>query len=147
MAARFVLVEFNNFITTANLEFEIPTGDNDFSSDELVIEPGLLTWIDLGNGFTLNTAIGGEIGTRSEEFGVFLDAALIKDLGGPIALTFESRNEISLSGDERGEIESEATLGAIYRFSNSTSIRAGWSFPITNSDFNSGAILSYNYSF
>lgn len=147
VAARFVLVEFNNFISTANLEFEIPTGDSDFSSNELVLSPGLLTWFDLGNGFTLNTAIGLEIGTQSEEFEFSFEGALIKDFGGPVALTLESRNTVGLRDEERGEVTSEATLGGIYRFSNSTAIRLGWSFPISSDEFNGGAIASFNYSF
>lgn len=147
VAARFVLVETKNFITTANLELELPTGENDFSSNELVVEPGLLTWIDLGNGFTLNTAIGLEIGTESDELEFNFDAALVKDFGGPIALSLEFRNEVGLRDEERGDITSEATLGGIYRLNDSTSLRGGWSFPVSSSEFNGGAIASFNYSF
>ena len=147
VAARFVLVEFNDFITTANLGFQIPTGDNDFSANELVIEPSLLSWFDLGNGFTLNTSLGLEIGSETGDFSFSFDGALIKDFGGALALSLESRNEVGLRHENSGEVESEATLGAIYRFSNSSSFRAGWSFPVSSSDFNSGAITSFNISF
>ena len=147
VATRFVLLEFDKFITTANLEFGIPTGEDDFSSDEFVIEPGLLNWFDLGNGFTLNTSIGLEIGTRSGDLGFGFEAALIKDLAGPLALSLESRNEVGLRGDESGELFSEATIGAIYRFNGSTSFRAGWNFPVSGDGFRGGALASFNYSF
>ena len=147
VAARIVLVEYQNFIATANLGFGIPIGDDDFTEDQFTLEPGLLFWFNLGNGFSLNTAIGAEYGTESEETELSFDAALVKQVYGPLALTFESRNTVGVNGDERGDITSEATLGAVYQFSDYTAIRAGWSFPIDNSEFNGGAILSLNYAF
>lgn len=147
VATRFVLAEFENVITTANIEFQIPTGEEAFSSDELILEPTLLTWFDLGHGFTLNTAIGLEIGTRSNDLEFLFETALLKQLGNGLALTVETRSEVGLRDEERGDISSEGTLGAIYRFNKSTSIRGGWNFPITNSDFNGGAIASFNISF
>ena len=147
IATRFVLAEFKHIISTANIEFGIPTGDDDFSADELVLEPSLLTWFDLGNDLTLNTALGLEIGTESNELSFIFDAAIVKGFSGPLALTLEFRNEVGLRDEEEGEITSEATLGAIYRFNKHTSVRAGWSFPISNDEFNGGAIASYNISF
>lgn len=147
IASRFVLVENKNFIATASVEFGIPIGDDDFTADEFVVEPSLLTWFDLGNGFTLNTAVGAEFETESNETELFIDAALVKDLGGAFAVSFESRNTIELRGEERGDITSEATLGLIYQLNGSTSLRGGWSFPIDNDGFNSGGVLSVNYSF
>lgn len=148
IAGRFVLVEFENFITTANLGLGLPTGDSDFSADELVIEPGLLSWFDLGEGVTLNTSLGLEIGAETGDASFAFDAALIKDLNGTFAVSLESRNEVGLRRDERGDLESEATLGLIYRFSNAKSVRAGWSFPVSsNNELNSGVVTSFNYSF
>ncbi len=148
IAGRFVLIEFDKFITTANLGFQLPTGDDDFTADELVIEPSLLSWFDLGNGLTLNTSLGLEIGAETGDSSFAFDAALIKDLNGTFAFSIESRNEVGLRRDERGDLESEATLGLIYRFSNSKSIRAGWNFPVSsNNELNSGAVTSFNYSF
>lgn len=144
---RFVLIEFENVVSTASLKFGLPTGDNDFSANELVIEPGLVTWINLGNGFSLNTFVGLEIGTESGEQEFAFDGALVRSFGGALALTLESRNEFALSGEERGDITSEATLGAIYRLNKHTSLRSGWSFPVSNSDLNAGAIVGLEFSF
>jgi len=87
IAARFVLAEYKNFIATANLEFSLPTGDDDFSENQITIEPGLLFWFNLGNGFTLNTAVGIEHETESEENEFFFNAALVKHVYGPLSLS------------------------------------------------------------
>ena len=147
LAGRFVLAEYENFVLTAGLGFGIPIGEDDFSADQLTLEPSLLAWFYLGNGFSLNTALGAEFETRSNESEIFLDAALIKHLGGPLSVSVESRNAVTLRGDERGDITSEATLGVIYQFNSVVAVRGGWSFPIQNDEFNSGAVFSLNYTF
>lgn len=146
-ALRSLLIEFDSFLATASLGFEIPTGSNAFTSDELVIEPSLLNWFDLGHGFSLNTSVGFGIGTESQESDFFFDAALIKDVPGPFAISLELRNEVGLRDEERGEVSSEGTLGAIFRLNGSTAVRGGWNFPISNDEFRGGAIASFNFSF
>ena len=147
IAGRFVLAEYKNFILTAGLGLGIPTGEGEFSEDQLTVEPSLLAWTNLGNGFSLNTVIGAEFKTRSNESEIFLNAAIVKDLGGAFAATLESRNAVALRGDERGDIESEATVGLVYQATSNVAIRGGWSFPVENDEFSNGAVLSLNYSF
>ena len=91
--------------------------------------------------------IGAEFKTRSNESEIFLNAAIVKDLGGAFAATLESRNAVALRGDERGDIESEATVGLVYQATSNVAIRGGWSFPVENDEFSNGAVLSLNYSF
>jgi len=147
IAGRVVLAEYERSITTFSLGFGIPTGENDFSSDELILEPSLLSWFDFGYGITFNTKIGLEIGTRSDSLEFIYEGAVIKDFGGPLALSLESQSIVNLRDDEEEDFISNLTIGGIFRLNNSNSIRAAYTFPLSDDDFNSGAILSYNYSF
>ena len=149
IAARAVLAEYEKAIVTFNVGFGIPTGNNDFSSDELEISPSFLTWYDFGYGITFHSLIGLEIGTRSNSLEFVYESATIKDFGGGFALSLESQTIVDLRDDDEDEddVESNLSVGGIYRFNNSNSIRAAYTFPLTDDEFDGGAVLSYNYSF
>jgi hypothetical protein len=68
LVPRILLLDYDRFLLSANIEFEFPTGDEDkgLGAGEGIIAPALSTWIDLGNDFTLQGSFGIEHGLSSD---------------------------------------------------------------------------------
>ena len=83
LGLRFVLVDTERMLISANVAAALPTGDEDrgLGSDEVILEPSLGLWLDLGGGFTASAQLGTEHATETG------DDALVYGLG--IAYSFQ----------------------------------------------------------
>jgi len=69
-----------NILLTAQVETVIPTGSSTFGGDT-AIAPGIATWLDLGNWFSLNSQICVEHGFDTDETELVYGFALVKSFG------------------------------------------------------------------
>jgi len=86
VAGRAVLVDADTFFLSANLEVEIPTGDErrGLGRGETAISPTVTTWLDLGNWTALHGQFGPEIGLQSGDTELLYGLALTHSFQGPI---------------------------------------------------------------
>lgn len=133
---RFVLLEYDRFILSANIEFTAPTGDSDrgLGGGEAAINPSLSAWLDLGGDFTLHANAGVEHGLRTDADALLWGGAITYSIytrgkpeivradgalrshypPGLLHLIAEIRGEHPLDGDEEGSGTAEWLLGASY---------------------------------
>ena len=157
LAGRFLLVETERFLLSLQVEAAFPTGRREIglSAEEVVLEPSLLAWVDLGAGFTLNLQAGYERGVESEETEVFYRAGLAWSVAlrraetsdqkahaghshaahppraGLLSFTAEYTGRTPLENEEEDEAATgEMLLGAIYSISENFDVRAGYLFPL-----------------
>ena len=170
IAPRFLLVEFDRFLLSANAEFSFPTGDEDrgLGSGEAAINFSLSTWTDLGANFTLQTNAGIEHGLRTDSdaltwggavtysFYIGSQPELLRAGGavrshfpaGLVNLIAEIRGEHPLDGDEKGSGTAEVIFGAAYSITPHVEIRGGLTFPAWNPrEFDNGLIVGLIYHF
>jgi hypothetical protein len=78
VAGRFLLVETNHFLLSAQVEAGFPTGRRaaGLSAEEVVLQPSFLAWINLRRGFSLNLQTGFERGMETDATEAFYSAAL-----------------------------------------------------------------------
>jgi hypothetical protein len=170
IAPRFLLVEYDRFLLSANLEFEFPTGDEDrgLGAGETIFGPSLSTWVDLGGDFSFQGNIGLEQGLESDMTAMTWGAALTYSLylgGKPaivdpdgavrshfpvglLSLIAELRGEHPLDGEDEGSGTATAVLGASYTFAPALEIRAGFMFPAWEPrEFDHGVIVGLIWHF
>ncbi len=154
VAGRALLLEHENFLLSFNLEFGLPTGEGEVSDNEYSVEPSLLAWINLGNNWSLQTALGYEYAFQSDESELFFDAALIYNIGtaftpqDSLSATFEISNEIGLSNDESGDTTTSGVAGLIYNWNENFTFRGGYTFPLSNRrEFSKGFTLGIIHEF
>lgn len=170
IAPRFLLVEYDRFLLSANVEFTFPTGDdhNGLGSGEAAINYSLSTWTDLGANFTLQTNTGIEHGLRTSSdaltwggavtysFYIGQQPELLRSGGtvrshfpaGLVNLIAEIRGEHPLDGDEKGSGTAEVIIGASYSITPHLEIRGGLTVPAWNPrGFDNGVIVGLIYHF
>jgi hypothetical protein len=168
-APRFLLLDYDRFLLSANIGFEFPTGDEDrgLGAGETVFAPSLSTWLDLGNNLGAQANIGIEHGVSSGSdafvwgaalsYTMYLrDAEIISADGavrahfpvGTLSLIGEMRGEHPLDGDDEGQGTAMAVIGGSYTFAPLLEFRAGVTFPMWNPrEFDVGAIFGIIYHF
>ncbi len=145
---RALLVERERFLLTAQVETVIPTGSNTFGGDT-AIAPGIATWLDLGNWFTLNSQISVEHGFDTDETELIYGFALVKSFGenhagrhhdhghkhvshaGLVHLHLEVTGSTPLNGPDEGDFNAEGLVGISYGLIPDVDIRLGYLFPLT----------------
>lgn len=160
MGARFLLLEFDRFVLALNAEAGFPTGRRSvgLSAEEVVIEPSLLAWFDLGADFTLNVQAGYERGVESDETQVLYRAAVAWSIhtrgsgmaaehhggetlarhghelhgsrAGLLSIRAEFSARTSLDGEAEGVTTGEALVGVTYSPHDRFDLRAGYQFPV-----------------
>jgi len=168
-APRFLLVETNRFLLSANLEVETPTGSESrgLGRGETALSPTLSLWYDLGRSVAVNTQFGTEHGLESgdDEFLYntaltfpLLDSELVGDAAhdthgqhfaaGMMNLLAEVNGRTSLSGEEHGRTTAEFLFGATYFVTSHVAIRAGLQFPLFKpKEFDNAYLLGLVYHF
>ncbi|MHC5027590.1 MAG: transporter [Planctomycetota bacterium] len=151
LAPRFLLLEYDRFLLSTNLEFEFPTGDDErgLGEGEAVFAPSLATWSDLGSGFTLQASLGVEHGLSSDFDTLTWGGAIIysintsgeaigRDAAGHVPVHFpagllnligEIGGEHPLDGEEEGRGTGELRFGASYSITPHLEARASVSIP------------------
>ena len=170
IAPRFLLVEHDRFLLSANVEFSFPTGDEDkgLGSGEAAINYSLSTWTDLSANFTLqtNTGIGHGLRTDSDTltwggavtYTLYLgdQPELLRTGGsvrshypaGQLNLIAEIRGEHPLDGAENGSGTAEIIFGAAYSITPHVEVRGGLILPAWNPrGFDNGVIVGLIYHF
>ncbi len=163
---RALLIDSDSFMLTAQIETGLPTGSSAFGG-ETSIAPGIAMWNDLGNWFTLNSAIAVAHGFDSDETELEFGFGLVKSFGekpeathdhhgdhhhhtaaGLINLHLEFTGSTPLNGDDSGDFETEGLIGISYGLLPEMDIRAGYIFPIsTPKDFDHGFTTGLIYHF
>lgn len=168
---RVLLIERDDFLLTAQVETVLPTGSNRFGN-ETAIAPGIATWHDLGNWFTLNTQTAIEHNFNSDETELIYGFGLVKSFGKPstphhdhhdhhaghdhsshsgstpLHLHAEITGSTPLNGNDEGSVNLNGLLGVTYQFNSKLDIRFGYQFPITSPNdydhrFTTGVILHF----
>jgi hypothetical protein len=153
---RVLLIDTDRFMLTGQIETGLPTGSSAFGG-ETSIAPGIATWNDLGNWFTLNTNLAVAHGFDSNETELEFGFGLVKSFGekaeahhhhddghhhtaaGLINLHLEFTGSTPLNGDDKGDFETEGLIGISYGLLPEMDIRAGYIFPIsTPNEFDHG---------
>lgn len=163
VSPRVLLAEYDRFLLAGNLEIEIPTTDADrgLAENETALAPSLSMWFDLGHWWTLNSQSGVEYKTRSKQSELFVRNSVIHTLGTPgrnightdqdhsrhglppgfLSFIVETDMAVGLSGDEDGNWTAEGLVGLNYGLREDTEIRAGYQFPLSQSQaLNNGII-------
>lgn len=164
VAPRFLLLDYDQFLLSANLEFEFPTGDEDrdLGAGETIIATSLSAWMDLGNNFTFQGNIGLEHGLSSDSdaftwggslaYTIFTkgqpdvmtaDGAVRSHFPeGQLSLIAELTGEHPLDGDEEGQGTAAWLFGASYSLTPSLDLRAGVSIPAWSpQEFDNSAVF------
>lgn len=170
VSPRFLLLDYERFLLSGNLEFSFPTGDSEkgLGAGEGAINPSISTWLDLGKDFALHTNVGVEHGFRTDSdaltwgaaltYSIYLDGTpeLIRSGGavrahfpsGLLNLIAEIRGGHPIDGDERGSGTAEWILGASYSITPHVEVRGALTFPAWNPrEFDNGFIVSLIYHF
>lgn len=153
---RALLIEHERFLLTAQVEAVIPTGSSTFGG-ETAIAPGIATWSDLGNWFTLNSQIGVEHVFDADETELIFGFALVKSFGenhaghdhdhdhkhvshaGLVHLHLEVTGSTPLNGSDQGDFYAEGLVGISYGLIPDLDIRIGYLLPLTTpKDFDHG---------
>jgi hypothetical protein len=146
---RVLLVSQDRFLLTGQVEIGLPTGSEAFGN-ETAIAPGIATWHDLGNWFTLNTNIAVEHNFDGDETELEFGFGLVKSFGekpelddchdhhghnhtasGLLNLHLEVTGGTPLNGDDQGDFEVEGLVGVSYGVTDEMDVRFGYSFPIS----------------
>ncbi|MHC5028283.1 MAG: transporter [Planctomycetota bacterium] len=164
VAPRFLLLDYDQFLLSANLEFEFPTGDEDrdLGAGETIFAPSLSAWLDLGNSFTLQGNIGLEHGlssdsdvftwggslaytiyTKGQPELVTADGAVRSHFPeGQLSLIAELLGEHPLDGDEDGQGTGAWLFAASYSLTPNIDLRAGVTLPAWRPrEFDNGAVF------
>lgn len=140
---RALLIETDRFMLTAQTEVVLPTATNDFEA-ETAIAPGIVTWLDLGNWWTLTNQFAVEHGFDSDSTEGIYGIALIKSFGKDHAghhhhastsglnLHLEVTGSVGLNGEENGDVYAEGLLGMSYGLCSGIDVRVGYEFPLTS---------------
>ena len=109
VAGRALLVDWDTFFLSANLEVEIPTGDEDrdLGRGEVALAPTITTWLDLGNWTALHGQFGPEIGLDTGDAEFIHHLALTRSFQGPTLFGRGcdcGRNGVRVNGDEHEEL-------------------------------------------
>jgi hypothetical protein len=151
VAPRSLLLEFPRFLLSADLAATLPTGDatRGFGGGEVVLEPGLAAWVDLGRGFTASLRGGSAFALDSGERAWSWGTGLAWSFEGPAlcgcrthgghahpslrpgltTLHLEAAGEEPQSGSgEQGF--AEVLLGASWRATDQVEVRAAVSRPV-----------------
>ena len=168
IAPRFLLVETDRFLLSANFEIETPTGSESrgLGRGETALSPTLSLWYDLGKFVTLNAQFGTEHGLESGEDEFLYNTALTFSLldstivasardkyGGhfpPGLVNFlaEVTGRTELSGKDHGRTTAEFLFGASYLVTSHVEIRAGLQFPLFKPrEFDNAYLLGLVYHF
>lgn len=169
---RFLIVESDRFLASANLEIAAPTGSSAIEAgEEWHLAPFLTTWTDLGGWWTMTTATGFEFALDSNETEFFASIGLTKSFRihdphlfcsqtegahghnlptGVLSLIAELSVSGVIDGDPKEEnvFAAEALLGLNYAYNDLLDIRAGYLFPLNNnSDLEQGVIIGAVHHF
>lgn len=171
VSPRFLLVDSDRFLLAANVEVEVPTGDEGrgLGRGETAIAPSFSLWGDLGGWWTAHAQVGWEHGFDSGEDELFLRAAVIKTLGeaheghehpgdvageashlapGHLSLIAEAEALVGLSGEERHVVTAEGLVGLSYGWSERVDLRAGFRFPLSSPrEFDAGLVAGFIWHF
>ncbi|MBM4030463.1 MAG: hypothetical protein FJ291_01600 [Planctomycetes bacterium] len=170
VAPRLLLLDYDRFLLSANVEFQFSTGDEKrgLGAGETVFAPSLSSWLDLGGNLTLHNNAGFERGLSSGSDAFVWGGALtcsIYTRGTPVVLRAdgavrghfpagllnliaEIRGEHPLDGPDEGEGTGRWILGASYSLSPHVEVRGALMFPAWNPrDLDGGAILGLIYHF
>lgn len=144
---RALLIEREKFLLTAQVETVLPTGSSRFGG-ETAIAPGIATWNDLGNNFTLNSIISVEHVFDEDETELVYGFGLVKSFGethvghdhghmhgsvaGMLHLHLELTGSTPLKGEDKGDVNLEALVGVSYGVTQDLDIRAGAFMPVTS---------------
>lgn len=162
VAPRFLLLDYDHFLLSANLEFEFPTGDEDrdLGAGETIFAPSLSAWMDLGNNVTVQGNIGLEHGlssdsdvfvwggsltytiyTRGQPELLTVDGAVRSHFPeGQLSLIAEITGEHPIDGDGEGQGTGAWLFGASYSLTPNVDVRAGMTFPAWRPrEFDTGA--------
>ena len=151
---RVLLIDSERFLLNAQIETVLPTGSSSFGGDT-AIAPGIATWTDLGNWFTLNSIISVEHTFDTDETELVYGIGLVKSFGenhaghdhaqqvscntGLLNLHLEITGSTPLNGPDEGDVNLEGLLGISYGLIDNLDIRAGYIAPLTSpNDFSHG---------
>ncbi len=160
---RALLIDSDRFLLTSQLEIGLPTGSSAFGG-ETSIAPGISIWNDLGNWFTLNSAVAIHHGFDSDETELEFGFGLIKTFGekldhhdheghnhsasGLLNLHLEFTGATPLNGPDSGDFETEGLIGISYGILPEMDIRAAYQFPIsTPKEFDHGFTTGFIFHF
>lgn len=162
---RYLLLESERFMLTAQTEIVLPTGSHNFGGDT-AIAPGLASWLDLGNWWTLNSQVGVEHVFDEDSNELIFGFGLVKSIGtasshsdcesghqhatlkGLFHLHFEVTGATGLSGEEEGDTSMEGLIGVSYGLSSGMDLRCGYEFPLTSTeDLNHGMVAGVIWHF
>ena len=161
---RYLLVESEHFLLTAQVETVLPTGSSRFGGNT-AIAPGIAVWNDLGNWFTLNTQLSVEHGFDADETEFVYGFGLVKSFGddhadhnhsdlhhmhsgGLLNLHLEVTGSTPLNGDDQGDFYAEGLVGISYGLSAALDVRLGYQFPISSpKDFDHGVTTGLVFHF
>lgn len=165
LVPRVLLFECERFMLTGQTEIVIPTGSHGFGGDT-AIAPGLASWLDLGDWWTLNSQVGVEHVFDEDSNELIFGFGLVKTLGtadshsqcqdghkhatlaGLFHLHFEVTGAMGLNGDEEGDTEMEGLVGISYGVNDSLDLRIGYEFPLTSpADYDHGLLLGCIWHF
>ena len=160
---RAILLERDRFMLTSQIEIVAPTGTNGLGG-ETAIAPGLASWFDLGDWWTLNTQIAVEHIFDEDATEFLFGFGLVKTLGradysksdshghdsaaGLFNLHLEITGSVGLSGEDEGVFDAESLLGFSYGISSNMDVRVGYEFPLSSpNDFNGGLVTGFVWHF
>ncbi len=165
LVPRVLLLEGERFMLTGQTEIVIPTGSHGFGGDT-AIAPGLASWFDLGDWWTLNSQVGVEHVFDEDSNELIFGFGLVKTFGtadshaqcedghrhatlaGLFHLHFEVTGAMGLNGEEEGDTEMEGLVGVSYGVSDSLDLRCGYEFPLTSTDeFDHGVVAGAVWHF
>lgn len=156
---RINVIERDRFFLTTQIEVTTPTGTNGFGG-ETAIAPGIATWCDLGNWWTVNSLLAIEHNFTTDTNTFSFGFGLVKTLGasghlskdehghpstaGLFSILMETTGTVGLSGPDEGTLEAEGMFGVIYGIDDSCDFRVGYEFPLsTPKALNGGVIVGF----
>lgn len=170
VAPRFLLLEEDRFLLSANVEFSFPTGNDEkeLGSGQPAINPSLSAWVDLGARFTLQANAGVEHGFETDFDALTWGGALAYSFtlwdrpemlgmdeavrshfpAGLTSLIAEVRGEHPLDGEDKGSGTAEVIFGASYSVTPHLELRGGLVLPAWKPrELERGVILGVIYHF
>ncbi len=149
---RATIYEGDRNIFTIQTEFELPAGSEAFGS-ETAIAPGIATWHDLGNWYTLSTQLGVEHNFDADETEFVFGVAFAKSFSlnptpcsenigthshshsqGILNIHAEFTGSSPTTGEDRGDFGVDGLLGVSYGISQDMDVRFGYQVPLTTPD-------------
>jgi hypothetical protein len=169
IAPRALLVDTDRFLLSANLEFSLPTGDEnrELGEGELKIGPSVSLWYDLGGWITLNGQLGTEHGIESDNVELSYKGALAWSFltqgflpesphgllynhfpPGMANLITEFSGRSIVSGQDDGDETGEVLFGITYTLSTHFEVRSAYQIPVGSPEnIDQGWIGSMIYHF